>query len=510
MTTLTRDSHPADAVELRESISLLETVGENALFNDDGTITIHIIRPGIGRGRGKHLYEAEMLKDNAHKFANWKMYVDHLSPEARKAAGGLPRSIRDLGGRIVEAWWDDSVPADPVRGYGQGAVVGRSKPTPFVRELIENDPEIVEASISATATAVRPVVRDGQKVWLVEGIEDRGSVDWVTEAGAGGRVAALLEAAIHDEIDVDSVLLDSMSDDDLLAYLREQRPNLAEGAGKMMYDDELDEKDSTADMSDMPAEHGKMLAKRVKELVAKGMPEKMAMAIAKKEHAKKMETDKASDMKEAVEDESPAEAEAAIEEPAAETEAVEVEVEVEAEATEEVQEAVTSDAFAEALRGSADAQLFVTELVEAQLDAERDAIRAEARADAERHIELRDLRDEAHNLIAESRMPESWQEALKTKFNLVEGAPTEALDVADVVNEEGTVIREAVEVLRDSVAAEIASDRKRLAEAAPTRVRNQGPSTPEGEDDKPTESVKPSYWRQMLEEAGVDPNKAYG
>jgi hypothetical protein len=508
MTTLTRDSHPADAVELRESISLLETVGENALFNEDGTITIHIIRPGIGRGRGKHLYEAEMLKDNAHKFGNWKMYVDHLSPEARKAAGGLPRSIRDLGGRIVEAWWDDSVPADPVRGYGQGAVVGRSKPTPFVRELIENDPEIVEASISATATAVRPVVRDGQKVWLVEGIEDRGSVDWVTEAGAGGRVAALLEAAIHDEIDVDAVLLDSMSDDDLLAYVREQRPNLAEGAGTMAKADEKETypEDSAGDKTEDMGE----IAKRVKELVAKGMPEKMAMAIAKKEAAKEM--DGASDVKESA-DESPAEAEAAIEEPA-ETEAVEVEVEVEAveeaEATEEVQEAITSDAFAEALRGSADAQLFVTELVEAQLDAERDAIRAEARADAERHIELRDLRDEAHNLIAESRMPESWQEALKTKFSLVEGAPTEALDVADVVNEEGIVIREAVEVLRDSVAAEIASDRKRLAEAAPTRVRNQGPSTSEDEGDKPTESVKPSYWRQMLEEAGVDPNKAYG
>lgn len=493
MTTLT-EAHPAEAVELRESISLTESVGDNALFADDGTIPVHIIRPGIGRGRGKHLYEAKMLEENAHKFSNWKMYVDHLSPEARKAAGGLPRSIRDLGGRIVEAWWDGTVPADPVRGYGQGAVVGRAKPTPFVRELIENDPEIVEASISATATGVRPVVRDGQKVWLVEGIEDRGSVDWVTEAGAGGRVAALLEAAMTDEAEMDTVLLDSMSDDDLLAYLRESRPNLAEGA---MMDDKA-----------APAEADDAMMKRVKELVGKGMPEKMAMAIAKKEMAKAAG---ASDVKEAaVEEESSEEApEAEAEVAETDDEAADEQVEEAAEEQPEVEE--STDSLVEALRTSAEAQLFVTELVEAKLEAEREAIRAEVRAEADRDIQLRDLRDEAHSMIADSGMPESWQQSLKARFDIVEGAPTESLDVADVVDEEGTVVREAVEVLRDAVAEEIAIDRKRLAEASPTRVRNQGPSAPEGEDEKAAESSKPqSYWREMLEEAGVDPDKAYG
>lgn len=474
---------PTTEVELRESISLSESVGDNALFDVDGTIPIHIIRPGIGRGRGRHLYEAEMLAENAHKFANWKMYVDHLAPEARKAAGGLPRSIRDLGGRIVEAWWDETVPADPVRGYGQGAVVGRAKPTPFVRELIENDPEIVEASISATATGVRPIVRDGQKVWLVEGIEDRGSVDWVTEAGAGGRVAALLEAA-HTDSDADSIVLDSMSDDDLLAYLREQRPNLSEGAKmetKAENAKDTAPEDSAEDKAQDVAEDADAIAKRVKELVAKGMPEKMATAIAKKEAAKSVKE-------------------------AADTPEVEAGVELsEGDAT----ELVSPTALVEALKQSSEAQMFVAELVEAQLSSEREAIRNEIRAEAERDIELRDLRDEAHKLIAESKLPDSWQESLRSKFDIVEGAPTDALDVVDVLNAEGEVATRAVEVLREAVAAEIASDRKRLAEAAPTRVRNQGPSEPEGEG-KATESEKPSYWRQMLEEAGVDPNKAFG
>ena len=491
MTTLTEV--PAGAIELHESISLTESVGDAALF-DNGTIPIHIIRPGIGRGRGKHLYEAEMLRENAHKFAGWKMYVDHLSPEARKAAGGLPRSIRDLGGRIVEAWWDDNVPADPVRGYGQGAVVGRAKPTPFVRELIENDPEIVEASISATATAVRPVVRDGQKVWLVEGIEDRGSVDWVTEAGAGGRVAALLEAAILDNADADTVLLDSLSDEELATYLRESRPNLAEGASM---ETKAENKADTS-TEDSPKDKADDMTERVKELVAKGMPEKMATAIAKKEAAKAS----AGVEEAAVEDDEATEEDDAAE---VEGEAVEETVEQPIEQTEGLDPA----ALVEALRQSAEAQLFVTELVEAQLDAERDAIRSEVRAEANHHIELRDLRDEARKLIAESRMPDSWQEALMAKFDIVEGVPTEALDVVDVVDEEGTVIREAIEVLRESVAGEIASDRKRLAEASPTRVRNQGPSAPEGAD-KPAEDKPLKYWQQVLQEAGVDPDKAYG
>jgi hypothetical protein len=465
---------PADAVELRESISLSESVGDNALFDVDGTIPIHIIRPGIGRGRGRHLYEAEMLSENAHKFANWKMYVDHLSPEARKAAGGLPRSIRDLGGRIVEAWWDDSVPADPVRGYGQGAVVGRAKPTPFVRELIENDPEIVEASISATATGVRPVVRDGQKVWCVEGIEDRGSVDWVTEAGAGGRVAALLEAAHMDESEVDSVVLDSMSDDELLSYISEQRPNLTEGKKmetKAENAKDTAPEDSAEDKAQDVLEDTDAIAKRVKELVAKGMPEKMATAIAKKEAAKSV--------KEA------------------------------AEVVESTEPMDIQKMLIEALRDSDEAQMLVTGLVEARLETERAAIVSDALASAERDIELRDLRDMAHRMIAESKLPESWQGELKAKFDIVEGEPTDALDVVDVVNEEGAVVKQAVEMLAESVALEVANDRKKLAEASPTRVRNQGPSTPEAQDDKASTPSKPSYWRNVLEEAGVDPNKAY-
>jgi hypothetical protein len=215
-----------NALQLSESISLAIEEGASTVFDADGCVPVHIIRPGIGKGRGRHLYPQQMLRENAHKFTGWRMYVDHQSPEARKAAGGLPRSVRDLGGRIVESRWDPQVPADPQRGYGQGAVVGRAKPVPFIRDLIENDPQLVEASIRASATGVQPVNHLGQRVWMVEGINDRGSVDWVTEAGAGGRVAPLIEASYSSEEAVEMALLESMSDDEVREYIRETRPTL--------------------------------------------------------------------------------------------------------------------------------------------------------------------------------------------------------------------------------------------------------------------------------------------
>ena len=123
----------------------------------------------------------------------------------------------------MESYWDGNVPADESKGFGQGAVVGWSLPTPFIRDLAENDPELVEASISANATGVQPTMRDGRRAWLVEGIEDHGSVDWVTEAGAGGRVVQLMEAAYKED---GMSLLENMTDEEFVAYVEEVRPHL--------------------------------------------------------------------------------------------------------------------------------------------------------------------------------------------------------------------------------------------------------------------------------------------
>lgn len=376
-----------------------------------------------------------MLARDAHKFAGWRMYVDHLSPSARKAADGLPRAVRDLGGRIVESFWDPSVPADEAKGYGQGAVVGRAKPVPFIRDLIENDPEIVEASISATATGVRPVVRNGERVWLVEGISDRGSVDWVTEAGAGGRVAPLIEAAYEQEEEVERVLLEAMSDDEVRKYLAESRPALinnpaAGGANPALGGTKSD-----------PAEGGS-----VSEITAEALQEALS--------------------------ENP-------------------------------------DVLTVVLSESAVLRGFIDSLVEGRVEERVEGIMESAREEGQRIVALRDLRDEAHKLIRESRLPESWQRGLAQKFELVEGRPTEALNVLDQTDDDGNVVKTAGQRLRESVEVEISHERDRLAEVAPTRVRNQGPSSPEGGEGEGEHKAADTGWGRFLTEAGIDPDTAY-
>lgn len=425
-----------EALQLHESISLAVEEGATTIFDEDGCVPIHIIRPGIGKGRGRHLYEAAVLKRDAHKFTDWRMFVDHQSPEARRAAGGLPRSVRDLGGRIVEAWWDPAVPANPAKGHGPGAVVGRAKPVPFVRDLIENDPGLIEASISAQATGVHPVKHSsGQRVWAVEGFQDRGSVDWVTEAGAGGRVAPLLEASYSSEEAVEMALIESMSDDELRDYIAEVRPTLTVTAAP---------------------EGGK-------ETITESEEDKMANLTP-----------------------------------------------------EALQEALSAhpEVLIEALQGTDVLESYIDGRVATAISEEKAANDAERDAVINRRLELRDLADTAKSLISESKLPEGvWQDGLHARFALTEGrTPTPELDVVAELDADGAVTKTAAERLTEAVTAAIESEREKLREVAPTRVRGQGPTTlKEGEEPKPTDkgTGEQPLWRTMLSEANVDPDKAF-
>jgi hypothetical protein len=284
---------PREALELRESVSLEPVVGLtqgelSSLLEANGidpslaedTVPIYVIRPGVGRGRGKHLYEAEMLEQNAGVFKGWKMYVDHESPEAQRKKGGLPRSVRDLGGIIKESFWHGGIPPDPERGHGQGAVIGLTKPTPLIRELVDTDPALVEASIRAHATGVRPVQRGREQVWLVEGIQPRGSVDWVTEAGAGGRVAALMEATLDETLmeaaELRAEMMSEMEDPKFGDWLQSERPELYQALVEER--DEEDEVPLTPEalQEALSTDEGKSAVQPIiSELVAAGIEEQL-------------------------------------------------------------------------------------------------------------------------------------------------------------------------------------------------------------------------------------------
>lgn len=478
---------PQEAFELREStvplsrdaVTMPTELAE--AYSDTmraKMVPLHIIRPGLGKGRGRHLYEAKMLEENAHKFRGWKMYVDHLSPEARRAAGGLPRSVRDLGGRVVESYWDPNVPADPDKGHDQGAVVGWAIPTPFVRELVDNDPEIVEASISSNATGVHPVKFAGQRAWCVEGIEDRGSVDWVTEAGAGGRVVALMESAYTEE---NMALLEGMDDDEFVAWVREQRPHLVveESPAPPAKDGEEDDE----------------LEKTIAALVKKGLPRAAAEKAAKKKLAEALD--------------------------ASVVETGEDMAELTPQALQEaLQDEGFRDAFNKMVDERADAKLqeakTATEesqkaLIEAAIAEERDLFRAEARADAQRSIELRDMRDAAGALVEAAKLPEAFAKNVRGRFTLTEaGEPTAELDVTDDVDDDGKVTKTARAKLAEAVETVIEEQRTLLAAANPTRIRGLGPqSARKGGEAAETRKGEGTLWGSMLQEAGVDPETAY-
>lgn len=449
------------AATRQEDLVLQEGFDHTGVIDDQGRVRVHVIRPCIGQGKGRHVYRPDMLRENAANFTGWPMYIDHLSEAARRAAGGLPRGMRDIGGIIEESWWDPDVPADPEAGYAKGAVTGWARPFGFAREVIEHDPRLAKTSISAGATGVAPITLQEASRALglqeagpsgmcldVLGIQTEGSVDWVTKEGAGGRVVALMES-FYDE----QAALDALPDDEFQEWLEHARPELREA----------------------------MLQEAVKQTSPEGGGEDMA------------------------------------------------------EITPEVlQEALQSEAGQEAITGVAQAliqeavQTQVSEqlpdLVEAAVEQERDVMRAEVEASANRKVDLRDMRDLAHEQIAEAKLLGRQQESLRKRFDLQEnGEPQAELDVVDEVDDDGKTTKTAKAKLKEKVQEAITEQRELLAEANPTRVRGQGPGKTapgekekkdpkdkkDGDDEELNESrYEGTMTSSLLQEAGIDTSKS--
>lgn len=166
------------------------------VIQEDGTVQLAIMRPCISRGRRLRglppVYESTMLARNAGVFRNWPMFQDHMPPEVAEAMQKRGRSVSELGGRIVESWYDPDFVAeyDSDMGYWKGAVRGKAIPQEPIAAMIERDPDVLHCSINAWPTSAKPKTVEGTKAMAVEGIRPRpiGSVDWVIRGGAGGRV----------------------------------------------------------------------------------------------------------------------------------------------------------------------------------------------------------------------------------------------------------------------------------------------------------------------------------
>ena len=145
------------------------------------TMDIAIIRPGFGNARDGHYYSRQLLEQYQQAFMDAKMFETDHKPEDRRndnwvstVKGVSIDTDGTLRGRVTV---HDPDFAERTRNL---AALGQLP--------------MLKASIYASGTAHEGEV-DGQKAKIVESVTKVHSVDWVTEAGAGGQALALAEAA---------------------------------------------------------------------------------------------------------------------------------------------------------------------------------------------------------------------------------------------------------------------------------------------------------------------------
>lgn len=205
-------------------------------------VEIDLIRQGFGNPRDRHYYSDAVLESYAQMFDKAKMYIDHQDPETARRLQGLPRSVREVGGRIIEAWVDTNA-------EGKKVIRGKAKiAQPWLWQLIEADPELLGVSINARGQSREGMI-EGQKARIVESINRVLSVDFVTEAGAGGKINALVEAqmAAIEESDEDDETMATAADDDTDASAETTEETEEQPA-------EADEPDTAEETGDGPEE----------------------------------------------------------------------------------------------------------------------------------------------------------------------------------------------------------------------------------------------------------------
>lgn len=199
---------------------IIESARVASIDSEKREVVIDVIEAGLGNSRDRRLYEADMLSESSDVFVGAQMFADHLSPEVERKMQGLPRSVRDLTGSIKEAWWQpDGGP------NGSGSVQARVRiAAPWLWDLVKNDPELVGVSINAVGRTRPGVGPDGKPAHMVEAITQCHSVDWVAQAGAGGRIVGFLESHYGQGDQEVSIDWEAVSKEDIA----ENRPDLVD------------------------------------------------------------------------------------------------------------------------------------------------------------------------------------------------------------------------------------------------------------------------------------------
>lgn len=200
-------------LEMNSFISLREAKYDP----ESGEIEVVLIEAGTNPHKKRH-YPVSTIQEAAPLFRGLKMYLNHPTKTEEKE---LPeRDITKWASTLVESWADG--------GKAMGRVAVHDK---WLRERLADPVARQHIGLSIhTGGRISKGKIDGQEMEIVEKIvlqrsSGPASVDWVTEAGARGRVSRLLKESNNEEDNMDLKSLD-------LATLKKERPDLIEAANR--------------------------------------------------------------------------------------------------------------------------------------------------------------------------------------------------------------------------------------------------------------------------------------
>jgi hypothetical protein len=207
----------------------------NGVVRDDGTVRVRIIGPGQGSSA---YYEADQLRRDMGVFAKGtQVFFDH--PGRREESDRPERSLRDLCGvTTTEPVWEEAGPAGP------GPYTTVSVFRPYRPMLDEMGPHI-GVSIIASGTVV-PKKVNGKTIRVAEKFTS-GRFDFVTKAGAGGKVVPFAEAA-RSAVDeyVDEFLADHPQESESSERARAQFIEWAAGGSPVTEEEEMELKEKVS------------------------------------------------------------------------------------------------------------------------------------------------------------------------------------------------------------------------------------------------------------------------
>ena len=175
----------ASEIDITGDVQPLVALREGGAVGMDGTAKIKLIAPGWG---SSGYYPAEVLERDGPKVfrKGTKMYWDHqtATQEAERPEG----SLRDLASELIEdAKWESG-------GSDGPGLYAKTKVFEQFRQSVDDLAPHIGVSIRAMGEA-RPGEVAGRKGTIIEKLTRAQSVDYVTQAGAGGKVLQLFEAA---------------------------------------------------------------------------------------------------------------------------------------------------------------------------------------------------------------------------------------------------------------------------------------------------------------------------